>query len=239
MEVLLKTIPYSPTLPVTTSANELIPIEVYNLLKLSHPNIQRLLHYSYRSESKTWSLILEYSRSWEPLSDVIRTNILNEDQVRDIIQQLLSAVVHCLNNGVDHRDISTKNIYLDLETKEVNLGNFQLSSVLSVLPHTLKLPSSSSTCTPPELYRHGSYTPKCGVVWSVGCLLFELLSGSKPLLSTADAARNNVRWELLPPNSVSSDVYSLILDCLDPNTEHRLPLRKLVKHHWIVNEIFV
>ena len=239
MEALLKTIPYSLTLPVTTSTSELIPVEVHNLLKLSHPNIQRLMDFSYRSETKTWTLTLEYSSNWEPLSDVLRDNYLDEDQVRDIIQQLLSAVVHCLNNGVDHRDISINNIYFDQETNDIKLRNFQLSTILSILPHSLKPRTSSLTSAPPELYRHGSYFPRCAVVWSVGCLLFELLSGSKPLLSTADAARNNVRWEMLPPNSVSSDAYSLILQCLNPNTEHRLDFDKLVKHPWIVNETLV
>ena len=239
MEVILKTIPYTPTLPVTTSTNELIPVEIDNLLKLSHPNIQRLLDYSYRSSSKTWTMTLEYSSSWDLLSDVIRSRALKEDEVRDIIRQLLSAIVHCFNHGVDHRDVSINNVYLDRKTNKIKLGNFHHSTMLSVLPHFLKPPSSSPSSTPPELYRQGFFSPHSAAVWSVGCLLFELLSGSKPLLSTADVALNNVRWEMLSPRSISCEVYSLMLRCLNPNTEHRIPFKELVKHPWIINETLV
>ncbi|KAL5261196.1 hypothetical protein ACHWQZ_G007037 [Mnemiopsis leidyi] len=239
MEVLLKTVLYTPSLPVTTSTHELLPVEVHNLLKLSHPNIQTLLDFSYCQKKKAWTLTLDYSSSWRPLSDVIRTTLFDEEEVREIARKLLSAITHCINNGVDHRDISTDNIYIDLETQDIKLGNFHQSTVLSVLPHSLKLPSCSPTSIPPELYRKGSYTPFSAAVWSVGCVLFELLSGSRPLLSAADAARNNVRWEMLPPNSVSPDVYSLILQCLNPDTRHRFSFNDLVTHPWIVNETLV
>ena len=239
MEVLLKTVHYTPSLPVTTSTNELLPVEVHNLLKLSHPHIQTLLDFSFCQRKRTWTLTLDYSSSWRPLSDVIKTHLFGEDEVREIAQQILAAVTHCINNGVDHRDISTDNIYFDLETMDIKLGNFHKSTVLSVLPHSLTLPSSSPTSLPPELYRHGSYTPYNAAVWSIGCILFELLSGCRPLLSAADAARNNVRWEMLPPHSVSSDVYSLILQCLNPDTRYRISFKDLITHPWVVNETLI
>jgi serine/threonine protein kinase len=239
MEVILKTVSYTRSLPVTTSSNELLPIEIHNLLKLSHPNVQRLLDFTYCCQNKAWTLTLEHSSRWQPLSDVITVTTPDEDEVRHIIQQTLSAVIHCLDHGVDHRDISVNNIYLDPNTREIKLGNFHHSTILSVLPHTLRHLASSPSSCPPEIYRRGFYSPQSAVVWSIGCLLFELLSGSKPLLSVADSARNNVRWETLPPRSVSSDAYSLILQCLNPSPEHRIPLSMLLRHPWIVNETAV
>lgn len=95
MEVLLKTVLYTPSLPVTTSTHELLPVEVHNLLKLSHPNIQTLLDFSYCQKKKAWTLTLDYSSSWRSLSDVIRTTLFDEEEVREIARKLLSAITHC------------------------------------------------------------------------------------------------------------------------------------------------
>ena len=168
----------------------------------------------------------------------MRSEHLDEDSVREIARQVISAVTHCFNHGVDHRDISLDNLYLDLDTRQVKLAGFQHSTVLSVLPHTLKpFPSSSPSSCPPELYHTGFCTAHSAAVWSLGCLMFELLSGYPPILSSADAAMGNVRWEMLPPYSVSPDVYSLLLECLNPEQKYRISFEKLANHYWIINEL--
>ena len=235
MEVTLKSIPYSTSLPVTTTTTEIIPVEVHNLLKLSHPSIQNILDYSYRAETKTWTLTLEYSSNWKLLKDVAETRVLLEEEVQFIVGKLLSAILHCFRHGVDHRDITSSSIYIDPDTLDIKLGNFNHSTVLSILPHSLKSPSSSPSSTPPELYRHGSCTPYNTAVWSIGCLLFELLSGSKPLLSSTDVARNNITWEKFYPQSFSPDVFFLVLQCLNPSPMERISFDDLLKHPWIVD----
>ena len=241
-EVQMKTISYTSSLPVTTTSSELLPVEIYNLEKVSpHPHIQNLLEYSYQKQEKKWRVMLEWDSHWEPLTNLATaaTPVLDEDDIRDITRQLLSVIVHCLERGVDHRDISVGNIYLNRDTNQIKLANFQHSTALSVLPHTLQSPSSSLSSTPPELYRQGSYTPHQAAVWSVGCLIFHLLSRAAPLRCRADVATNNVRWEVFRPQSVSGDVYDLVLMCLNPKPENRLSLDKLVRHPWVVNETLV
>ena len=237
MEVQLKSVRYSPSLPLHTRYGELLPAEIYNLLRLSHRNVQDLHDYGYRH--KTWRLMLEYSYSWEPLSGLTHTlpgAVLDADDIRAIVRQLLSVILHLFKNGVDHRGLATENIYLDRRSKQIKLFNFQLSTVMSVLPHTTP---ASPTTTPPELYRQGSYTPTAAAVWSVGCVLFELFTCKRPLLSQADAACNNVRWELFTPQAVGRDVFELVLSCLNPRPERRISLEELLKHSWIVNESYV
>ena len=241
-EVQMRSIPYSANVPVTTTCTELLPVEIHNLEKVSHhPNVQTLLEYTYRSKDKVWVMVLEYSSEWEPLTNLTTafTRVLDEEDIRDIIQQLLSAVVHCLQSGVDHRDIAVESMFLNRDTNQIYLANFQHSVILSVLPHTLQATQTSPSSVPPELYRRGQFTPHDGAVWSVGCVLFELISRAKPLLCKADVATNNIRWEELQPSSMSSELYELILMCLNPSPEHRLSLEELTRHPWIVNETYV
>ena len=236
MEVFVKQIKYSPTLPVGTTATELLPLEILHLAKLSHPGIRNLVGYSY--SSRTWTLLLEHSERWERLVDLRGTHsrVLDKDDVREIVQQLMEVIVYCWSHGVHHTSLSSENIYLDRDTNRIKLGGFQHSRPLSLLPYTLRSTATSPTCTPPELYRSGSHTAPDAAVWSVGCLLFELLSGHPPVTCLADLATCNLRWEHLSPSRVSKDVYDLIATCLDSDPEHRLSFQDMLNHSWIVNE---
>ena len=242
-QVLVHTIPYTPKLPVTTTSNELLPVHLYNLRRVSpHPNLQNLVSNSYSARNKTWYLMLEWDDTeWEPLSNLTTaaTSVLDEDDVRDVTVQLLDVVEHCLRRGVEHRDISVENILINRDTNQIKLANFQHSTVLSVVPHTLHTAHSTSSSTPPELYTQGWYTPHQGAVWSVGCIIFEMITRAKPVLSAADTAANNVRWERLRPHSMTSELYDLVLTCLNPVPQRRLTWEKLIKHPWLVNETLV
>ena len=220
--VLLKTIKYTPDLTTVTCGPELLPVEIYNLRKLSHPNLQNLLRYTFRSQ--TWTLALEWSETWTTLEQWLKHHILDDLEVRDLMGQVTSVVSYCLDMGVDHRDISTSSLLYDPAQGCVKLAMFQHSQVYSILPHTLRSSSPSHTITPPELYRVGTCTAEGAAVWSIGCLLFEMITGEKPIRSYSDAAKNNVKWEALSPATTDPQLYDTILQCLNPHPGSRVNL---------------
>ncbi|KAM4637435.1 LOW QUALITY PROTEIN: serine/threonine-protein kinase pim-1-like, partial [Amazona ochrocephala] len=75
-------------------------------------------------------LVMERPQPSQDLCDFIRKRRFPEDLARGIFFQVLVAVRHCHSHGVLHRDIKSKNIILNLATREVKLIDFGCSTLL-------------------------------------------------------------------------------------------------------------
>ena len=102
-------------------------------------------------------------------------------KVKCYMKQLISGLEHCHSMGIMHRDIKCSNLLINnegiLKIADFGLANF--------MRRTRKQPLTSRVVTlwyrPPELLLGSTdYGPSIDM-WSVGCVLAELLTG-KPIL---------------------------------------------------------
>jgi len=147
-----------------------------------HENIIRLLNVLKADNDKDIYLICDYMES--DLHAVIRANILEEIHKQYVIYQLLKALKYMHSGQLLHRDIKPSNILLNSDCL-VRVCDFGLARSVVQAPDTKSNPVLTDYVAtrwyrPPEILL-GSTSYQMGVdMWSVGCILGELLSG-KPI----------------------------------------------------------
>lgn len=164
------------------------------LARLAHPYIARLLDAGFSSDSQPY-LALEYIEG-EPITDWCRRQEAPLDARLRLFLQTCDAVSHAHANLIVHRDLKPSNI-LVTPLEEVRLLDFGIAKLLDnpdLAPeqHTRTgLRAFTLHYAAPEQIRGEPVTTMTDV-YSLGVVLYELLTGRKPyrLKRNSDAA-----WE--------------------------------------------
>jgi len=102
-------------------------------------------------------------------------------QIKCFMQQLLRGLEHCHSRGVLHRDIKGSNLLVD-NNGNLKIGDFGLATIYDPKK---KQPLTSRVVTlwyrAPELLLGATEYGEAIDMWSVGCILAELLAG-KPIM---------------------------------------------------------
>jgi calcium-dependent protein kinase len=105
---------------------------------------------------------------------------LDEEWAKRLCKQILSAVSHIHSRGIAHRDIKLQNILIDCNNDkiaQIKLIDFGYGSkFVGNLP--MKTKCGTPYTTAPEVIRE-NYDERCDV-WSVGVVLYIMLSGRRP-----------------------------------------------------------
>lgn len=155
--------------------------EVLFLQQLSaHENIIRLRNVIKADNNKDLYLVFDFMET--DVHHVIRAKILEEIHKQFIIYQLLKALKYVHSADLIHRDLKPSNILIDSEC-HVKVGDFGLArSVNSEDDGNAKLTDYVATrwYRAPEILLGSTKYTKAVDMWSVGCILAELITG-KPL----------------------------------------------------------
>jgi calcium-dependent protein kinase len=100
-----------------------------------------------------------------------------EGEAAKIMKKLLRAINHCHASGVVHRDIKPENIMYGKDG-EIKLIDFGLSKTVAGKHTQLTTIAGTPYYMAPEVI-DGEYTQQCDV-WSLGVLMYVLLSGYLP-----------------------------------------------------------
>lgn len=155
--------------------------------KGGHPSILPILDAFEDKEHRY--MVFPYCAQGDALSFVMNEGPVEETQALDILSQVLNALTFLEQVlGVCHRDVSLENILLNAQ-RRVQLCDFGLACPSSAkqvdvvgkdfyrAPEINALLHSDSN--------HTSYDPKSADVWSLGILLFILVTGA-PLVQVAE-----------------------------------------------------
>jgi calcium-dependent protein kinase len=221
--------------------------EITILTKADHPNIIKL--YEIFETTNSYYLIMEECHGGE-LFDRILERIQNnqmysEKEAAEIIKQVVSAIEYCHKNGVAHRDIKPENLLYLKAGEEYNnpikIIDFGLSQTLNTQK---KLNSKVGTAyyVAPEILA-GTYTEKCDI-WSIGVILYILLSGDPPFNGSSDAIIYSKikKLDFCYPankwNNISREAKDLLrhMICLEGE---RYSASEVISHPWfqIVNDV--
>lgn len=150
---------------------------------LSHPNVVLLKHCFHTQDDRGdvyLNLVLEFVPE-----TVYRINkyYTNKEQrmplllVRLYAYQMLRALAYVHSRGVCHRDIKPQNLLVDVKTHALKLCDFGSAKVLTPGEPNISYICSRYYRAPELIFGATDYTVAIDV-WSVGCVVAELLLGS-------------------------------------------------------------
>ncbi|XP_061294122.1 mitogen-activated protein kinase 15 isoform X3 [Bos javanicus] len=180
-----------------------------------HPNIVRLLDVIPAENDRDIYLVFE-SMDTDLNAVICKGTLLKDTHKRYIFYQLLRATKFIHSGRVIHRDQKPSNVLLDASCL-VKLCDFGLARPLSGLPevpegHALTEYVATRWYRAPEVLLSSSwYTP--GVdMWSLGCILGEMLRGRPLFPGTSTLHQLELILEAIPPPS-KEDLLALGSGC--------------------------
>ena len=187
--------------------------------QLEHPNIVPVLGYNLEKDPPFFVMPLAKSN----LRAELRSIVGDVEKVRAIYVQLLDGVEHAHENGVIHRDLKPENIlFFDDLFDEfwIRVGDFGLGKRLDYESITITRTFEAigtAAYAPPEQFNDLKSVDCRGDIYSLGKILYELLSGELP-----------IHVDVTHP-SISPGYRFLISKCLEHNPENRYPTVKELK----------
>ncbi|KAJ2416857.1 hypothetical protein GGI10_000634 [Coemansia sp. RSA 2530] len=206
------------------------------LSEVQHPFIVKL-YYAFQSNSKLY-LIMEYVAGGELFTHMVKERIFCENQAVFYSAELVLALSHLHKLGIVFRDTKPENILLDKRGHLV-LTDFGLSkTALGEDGRTNTFCGTPSYMAPEVLNAATSYEFSVDW-WSLGILLYEMLTGAVPFKGKAPAqvAKNIAKTKVNYPPYMTPDARDLIIRLLRKKPEQRLGygakgLEKIKKHRF-------
>jgi len=205
--------------------------EVRIMKTLDHPNIVKL--FQVIETEKTLYLVMEYASGGEVFDYLVLHGRMKEKEARAKFRQIVSAVQYCHQKKIIHRDLKAENLLLDSEMN-IKIADFGFSNEF-VIGNKLDTFCGSPPYAAPELFQGKKYDGPEVDVWSLGVILYTLVSGSLPFDgSTLRELRERVlRGKYRIPFYMSTDCENLLKKFLVLNPARRASLEVIMKDKWM------
>jgi non-specific serine/threonine protein kinase len=187
---------------------------------LNHPNIITI--YDVIESEKQVCIVMEFVDG-ESLRTKIDNGVSDLDEILDIIKQICEGLTKAHQAEIVHRDIKTENILIDSDGR-VKILDFGLAKLKGVS----KLSKESSTLgtvhymSPEQL--QGKEVDNRSDIWSLGIVLYELLTGKPPFGGEYESA---VQYAILneEPETLAGNIPEGLINvankCLHKNPQDR------------------
>ncbi|XP_049819571.1 serine/threonine-protein kinase MARK2-like isoform X5 [Aethina tumida] len=205
--------------------------EVRIMKMLDHPNIVKL--FQVIETEKTLYLVMEYASGGEVFDYLVLHGRMREKEARAKFRQIVSAVQYCHQKRIIHRDLKAENLLLDSEMN-IKIADFGFSNEFTP-GHKLDTFCGSPPYAAPELFQGKKYDGPEVDVWSLGVILYTLVSGSLPFDgSTLRELRERVlRGKYRIPFYMSTDCENLLKKFLVLTPSKRASLETIMKDRWM------
>jgi hypothetical protein len=212
-------------IPLDTQDMDRITAEVNILRGISHPNVANYVDAFKKGQSAYIVMefvegltLLEYMKALQE-----REAKVPEDKLMRICLELLMVLRYLHGTcKIVHRDLNPSNVMVTFGL-DVKVTDFGLSQSKDHGPSKDKTFEGTLAYSAPEVVEHTSYNDKADV-WSLGCILYELVSFKQAFHSTnpLTLAKNITSCEYPPlPANCPEKLKQIITLCLTKDHNHR------------------
>ncbi|XP_063862861.1 serine/threonine-protein kinase MARK2-like isoform X5 [Scylla paramamosain] len=205
--------------------------EVRIMKILDHPNIVKL--FQVIETEKTLYLVMEYASGGEVFDYLVFHGRMKEKEARAKFRQIVSAVQYCHQKKIIHRDLKAENLLLDSEMV-IKIADFGFSNEFTP-GNKLDTFCGSPPYAAPELFQGKKYDGPEVDVWSLGVILYTLVSGSLPFdgSNLKELRERVLRGKYRIPFYMSTDCENLLKKFLVLNPARRASLETIMKDRWM------
>lgn len=215
-----------------------LPRELDILSSLNHPHIVKTLK-NFEIGAKLF-IVMELGERGDLLRFINTEGKLSEDLSKKMFRQIALAVKFIHDQDIVHRDLKCENLLLDKDIN-VKLADFGFSKRLEYVDGHMVLSDTfcgSMAYASPELLQNMPYNPKPNDVWSMGVVLFIMLTGTMPFNDSSLRARLKIQKKhgIKFPKSIKDkykDAHDLISCMLDPDPARRIDIDRILEHPWL------
>jgi serine/threonine protein kinase len=204
--------------------------EAQNAAALNHPAIVAVYD---TGEAETAAgplpyIVMEYVNG-VTLRDIVHTDgPMTPTRAIEVIADACQALNFSHQHGIIHRDVKPANIMIS-STNAVKVMDFGIARALSDTGNSVTQTAAvigTAQYLSPEQARGDSVDARSDV-YSLGCVLYEMLTGEPPFVgdSPVAVAYQHVREDPIPPSrryqGISADLDAVVLKALAKNPENR------------------
>ncbi|CAG5098317.1 Oidioi.mRNA.OKI2018_I69.XSR.g15558.t2.cds [Oikopleura dioica] len=214
----------------TTNLSKLMR-EVRIMKMLHHPHVVQLFEVIETRE--TLHLVMEYANGGEVFDYLVAHGKMKENEARVKFRQIVSAVQYMHQKRIVHRDLKAENLLLDSEMN-IKIADFGFSNEFT--PGTkLDTFCGSPPYAAPELFQGKKYDGPEVDVWSLGVILYTLVSGSLPFdgQNLKELRERVLRGKYRIPFYMSTDCENLLKRFLVLNPLKRGVLSNIMNERWM------
>ncbi|KIY72306.1 Pkinase-domain-containing protein [Cylindrobasidium torrendii FP15055 ss-10] len=215
---------------IPKSVSATLTREIHHHRQLHHPNITQMYEVI-ATESSVW-IVTELCSGGELFDYLVEKGRLSEEETKVMFGQLCLAVAYTHEKGIVHRDLKLENVLLD-ERCRVKLGDFGFTREFErgALMETF---CGTTGYAAPEMLQGKKYTGPEVDVWSLGVIMYTLLTGTLPFDDDDESVMRDkiIRGEFEDPEWLSIEARDLLQSILTKDTSKRFTISQILSHTW-------
>ena len=215
---------------------ETIKNEISIQCNISHPNIVQYFYSEKGEDENEINVFMELCKGGSLAQYISRrpgAPSLSHEEVSAVAQQVVSALAYLHSKEIAHRDIKPANILInDGKAKLADFGTaaFVVKEKLTEAAGTLQYMA-------PEVFEGKPYGLPCDI-WSVGCVVMELLHAAPSHESTCfgyftGCESDEEMWGQINTANLRSEAIGFIKVCLHRNPQERASAEQLLIHPFL------
>ncbi|MCA9805908.1 MAG: serine/threonine protein kinase [Cyanobacteria bacterium HKST-UBA02] len=216
--------------------------EARALSKLEHRNIVSILDFG-ATDSGVPFMVLEHFPG-ETLTEYLeRSGFMDEDTARQVFGQIIEGLAYSHSRGIFHRDLKPNNFMLrnaGTDSLEVKIIDFGVARVAELTGRVTEFQGRTLAGTPfymsPDVIKGHAYS-RASEVYSLGCVLFEALTGMKPFEADSALGTLALHAEVEAPrlsdvveHQYSKYIEDFVAKCLEKDPKMRFATMEEAKH---------
>lgn len=180
---------------------------------------------------------MEHVEGGELFDYIVQKGRLSLEEAFRFFKQIILGVEYCHNLFICHRDLKPENLLLD-KNKNIKIADFGMAGLMREEGSSMEKLCETSCGSPhyasPEVVKGEKYNGMQADVWSIGVILYALLTGRLPfdddniqkLLAKVKAG------QYVMPSFLPDEVKDLISRMLCVNPADRITMHEIKKHVW-------